>query len=348
MLLSKIDTVNPAEQSPLRELTEASIKPWIIKEISNTERVGICGITIKITTELSSFPDEGTTIADEQASAEACVQELEAEGVNKILMLTHIGYSNDLEWITNIEGVDVVIGGHSHSLLASTDYTQFGFATRSDYAQLINGKCVVSAWEYARVVGELTVSFDEAGVVTACAGAAKMPLNPDKYTVRDADPRFDLSAEDATVMTDFLLALETTPFVIVEPDAETTAVLTPFFAEINTKRLEVIAQAPEAICHTYTEQDPVCPTKVTENWLSGGVCNLVSKGFLLNVLNADVAIQNRGGCRTDIAQGDVSFGDAFNILPFSNTLTTMEMTGEQIRLVLEDALNFFLREVSLP
>lgn len=324
-----------------------SIKPWIIKEISNGERVGICGITIKVTTEQSSFPAEGTTIAEEQASAEACVQELEAEGVNKIIMLTHIGYSNDLQWMTNIEGVDVIIGGHSHILLGSTDYDQFGFPTRGDYAQLINGKCVVSAWEYARVVGELTVSFDEAGVVTACEGAAKMALNPDRYTVRSADPRFDLSAENATIMTDFLLALDESPFVIVQPDAETTAVLAPYIAGADTTRLEVIAQAPEAICHTYTEQDPVCPTKVTQNWLSGGVCNLVSKGFLLNVPNADVAIQNRGGCRTDILEGDVAFGAVFDILPFSNTLSTLEMTGEEIRLVLEDAVNFFLDPVSL-
>jgi 5'-nucleotidase/UDP-sugar diphosphatase len=341
--------VNPAEQSQLRQLDAArSIKPWIIKEISNGERVGICGITVKVKTEQSSFPDEGTTVADEQESAEACVQELQAENVNKIIMLTHIGYSNDLEWMTNIEGIDVIIGGDSHSLLGSTDYNQLGFPTKGDYAELINGKCVVQAWEYAKVVGELTVSFDDAGVVTACGGAAKMAINPDRYTVRDANPRFDLSAEDATIMTEFLLALQDTPFVVVEPDADTTAVLAPYLAEAATKRLEVIAQAPEAICHTYTEQDPICATKVTQNWLSGGVCNLVSKGFLLNVPTADVAIHNRGGCRTDILEGGVTFSSVFDILPFSNTLSTYDMTGEQIRLILEDAVNFFLDPVSLP
>jgi 5'-nucleotidase/UDP-sugar diphosphatase len=328
-------------------LDEASaIKPWIIKEISNGERVGICGITTKTATELSSFPDEGTTVDEEQASAEACVQELEAEGVNKIVLLTHVGYSNDL--MTNIEGVDVIIGGHSHSLLGSTDFNQFGFPTKGDYAQIVNGKCVITAWEYARAVGELTVSFDEAGAVIGCEGATKLALNAETYTVRDASPRFDLSAEDAIIMTDFLLSLETTPFIVVEPDAETTAVLAPFILEADAVRLDVIAQAPEAICHTYTEQDPVCPTKVTENWLGGGVCNLVSKGFLLNVPTADVAIQNRGGCRTDILKGDVSYGAVFDILPFSNTLSTLEMTGEAIRLTLEDALNFFLDPVSLP
>ena len=41
-------------------------------------------------------------------------------------------------------------------------------------------------------------------------------------------------------------------------------------------------------------------------------------------------------------EGDFTFDDAITILPFSNTLVTLRMTGEDIRLVLEDAFNFFL------
>lgn len=319
----------------------------MLKELSTGEQMGICGITIKVTTEQSSFPDEGTTINDEVESATACVADLEVLGVDKILILSHIGYTNDLEWLVNIPGVDVVIGGHSHSLLGGDDFEQLGFPTKGPYAEIINGTCVVSAWEYTRTVGALTVSFDENGVVTECAGATKIAINPDKYTVRDADPRFDLEAADAAIMTAFLLGLQASPFRNVPADEDTITALAPFFEQVDEVRLEVIAQAPEPICHTYTEQDPICPDGVTQNWLSGGVCNLVSEGFLLNVPTADVAIQNRGGCRTDILQGDVTFGAVFNILPFSNTLVTFEMTGEQIRLLLEDSVNFFLDPVSV-
>ena len=148
--------VNPAETSALRLLSEDKlVKPFNIKEFDDGDRLGICGITVKVTTELSSFPDEGTTIAEEQESAEACVAELAALGINKILLITHIGYENDLDLLTSIDGVDVVIGGHSHSLLAGTEFTQFGFPVSGSYPTMVGSVCVATAWEYTRVVGSL-------------------------------------------------------------------------------------------------------------------------------------------------------------------------------------------------
>jgi 5'-nucleotidase len=68
----------------------------------------------------------------------------------------------------------------------------------------------------------------------------------------------------------------------------------------------------------------------------------VARSFLLNAPTADFAIQNSGGCRESIQEGDFTFGGAYSVLPFSNTLVTLVMTGDQIRRVIEDAFNFFL------
>jgi 5'-nucleotidase/UDP-sugar diphosphatase len=51
-----------------------------------------------------------------------------------------------------------------------------------------------------------------------------------------------------------------------------------------------------------------------------------------------VSIQNGGGCRSDIAAGDFTLEDAITLLPFSVTLVTLELTGTQIKMVLEEAL----------
>src|SRR5690606_872429 len=58
---------------------------------------------------------------------------------------------------------------------------------------------------------------------------------------------------------------------------------------------------------------------------------------------ADIAIQNGGGVRVDVAAGDITFAQAVNVLPFTNTLVTLEMTGAQIKSVLEDAMSSALR-----
>ena len=49
------------------------------------------------------------------------VKKLKAEGVNKIIALTHVGYPREKEMIAKIPGVDVVVGGHTHTLLSNTD-----------------------------------------------------------------------------------------------------------------------------------------------------------------------------------------------------------------------------------
>ena len=44
---------------------------------------------------------------------------------------------------------------------------------------------------------------------------------------------------------------------------------------------------------------------------------------------------NAGGIRRDINAGDITYGEAFEVQPFANVLTTMDMTGAQIIAVLQ-------------
>ncbi len=50
---------------------------------------------------------------------------------------------------------------------------------------------------------------------------------------------------------------------------------------------------------------------------------------------ADVAFQNGGGIRADIAAGPVTLRDLFNVMPFDNTLVKLKMTGAQVRSALD-------------
>ncbi|WP_405154561.1 5'-nucleotidase C-terminal domain-containing protein [Paenibacillus sp. FSL K6-0108] len=50
---------------------------------------------------------------------------------------------------------------------------------------------------------------------------------------------------------------------------------------------------------------------------------------------ADFAFMNPGGIRADLPQGDVTFADLAKIQPFGNTLVKLELTGEQIKTLLQ-------------
>ena len=57
-----------------------------------------------------------------------------------------------------------------------------------------------------------------------------------------------------------------------------------------------------------------------------------------NVTRADLAIMNNGGVRADLASGTVTFGELFAVMPFDNKVAVLELTGAQVREVLEYAL----------
>jgi len=174
--------VVPGSNSPLR--TKNLVKPYHVYTVGG-QKVGVVGINVKQKTEMSSSPSHGTYLLDEMTTAQRYIDELKnpSMGVNKIIVLSHVGLAKDLEMAAGLEGVDVIVGGDSHSLLGDAGElaTVPGAEPVSDYPRVVtghNGKtvCVVQAWQYAHTVGKLDVSFDSNGDVTACSGRPIFPL----------------------------------------------------------------------------------------------------------------------------------------------------------------------------
>lgn len=57
-----------------------------------------------------------------------------------------------------------------------------------------------------------------------------------------------------------------------------------------------------------------------------------------NLTRADVAIMNNGGVRADLAAGPITYGRLFAVMPFDNRVVVLQVTGAQLREVLEYAL----------
>ena len=54
---------------------------------------------------------------------------------------------------------------------------------------------------------------------------------------------------------------------------------------------------------------------------------------------ADVAFHNRGGMRADLEKGPVTLRDIYLVSPFENTIVTMDLSGEEIKAMLERGLS---------
>ena len=55
-------------------------------------------------------------------------------------------------------------------------------------------------------------------------------------------------------------------------------------------------------------------------------------------MGVDIALQNPGGMRADMDAGPITRGDVYAVMPFDNTILTMDLTGDQVKLALEQAL----------
>ncbi|MFS8144843.1 5'-nucleotidase C-terminal domain-containing protein [Rhizobium sp. BR 249] len=144
------------------------IKPSLVLDVGG-QKIGIVGAVTNDTPELSS-PGPNVTIADDVETITSAVQELKGQGVNKIIALTHVGYPRDLAVIAKIPDVDVVVGGHSHSLLSNTDPKAEG-----PYPTMVDNPGgykvpVVQAASYSKYLGDLVVNFDDNGVVKDAKG----------------------------------------------------------------------------------------------------------------------------------------------------------------------------------
>ena len=64
-----------------------------------------------------------------------------------------------------------------------------------------------------------------------------------------------------------------------------------------------------------------------------------SSDVLRQATQADIAFQNGGGLRTSIPAGAITMGNLYEVMPFDNTLVTMDLTGEQVLQVLNHGIH---------
>ncbi|WP_016956710.1 NAD nucleotidase [Catenovulum agarivorans] len=332
--------VVPAADSALKN---GYIQPYTIVE-KQGEKIGIIGIDIAGKTKNSSQPDDGTTFLDETTTAQHYIDELTDMGVNKIILMTHYQYENDLALVANLTGVDVVVGGDSHTLLGDSTFSDLGFNPIAEYPTRVTDKagnqvCVVQAWEYAHVMGKLAVSFDKYGKVTSCQGEPIMPISEQYvYEFSDSEDR-TLSGQDMDLVTQALTSHS--EIKVMQADATTSALLAGYDQQVDVLKQTIIGSVSADLClERFPGEARSSLCNASAAYANGSdISNLVAKAFMMVTPTADIGIQNGGGVRVDVASGDYTIADAFTLLPFSNTLVTLDMTGQQIIDVLEDALS---------
>ena len=150
-------------------LAGSRIRPYLVRTVRGT-RVGIIGLANDEVTGLAAACPQ-TTFRDARTTLEQYVAELEAQGIRPISAVTHLGLDQDRELARSVSGVDVIVGGHTHTYLGPG--SKDGPYPIVEHAPDGSPVLVVTAARATRYLGDLSITFDAAGIPVAWTGGPR-------------------------------------------------------------------------------------------------------------------------------------------------------------------------------
>ncbi len=153
---AKFDVISAnMDTSGVPELAKI-VKPSVVKTVAG-KKVGFVGaITpdleqVSLTTGKVHIKDKDT---DWVKPVKQEVERLKAEGITRIILVTHVGVERDKELAEAIPDVDVIVGGHSHTRLDQPIVVKHSDGTAT---------VIVQTGCYGRALGKLKLAFDAQG-----------------------------------------------------------------------------------------------------------------------------------------------------------------------------------------
>ncbi len=263
-------------------------------------KVAFIGMTLEGTPSIVTPSGvAGLEFRDEAETVNALVPELRRRGVESIVVLLHEGglQPGGIDECNGISGsvVDIV-----ERMSDAVDVVVSGH-THQAYKCQIGGKLVTSASSFGRVLTDIDLTIDKGSGDVVMARADNLVVTRDVPKASDVTQLLDKYRQLAAPLTNRVIGSVTADITRAANTAGESALG------------EVIADAQLA---------------ATDGPGEGG---------------AAVAFMNAGGIRADLSYapsgserpGEVTYGEAFTVQPFGNTLVTVTLAGAQLDTLLE-------------
>ncbi|RJF71983.1 multifunctional 2',3'-cyclic-nucleotide 2'-phosphodiesterase/5'-nucleotidase/3'-nucleotidase [Deinococcus cavernae] len=269
------------------------IKPYAVLNVGG-EKIGVIG-AVTPDLPLISSPGPNVKMLELMASLKNSADALKAQGINKVVLVSHLGYSVEQQVAAAVPGIDLIVGGHSHTLLGTFDNKDFP-KSEGPYPTIVqnpdgNKTLLVAAWEWGKVLGRIKVTFNDAGAVDSWEGNP-IPVSKD-------------IAEDDTSRR--MIATLSVPIANLRQQ-----VVGNTGTGLNGNR-EVVRKRESTMANVLADAALAAAQPA----------------------GAQLAFVNGGGVRAGIDQGPITFEEAITVQPFGNSLSVLDLTGAQIRAALE-------------
>jgi 5'-nucleotidase/UDP-sugar diphosphatase len=276
-----------------------NVEPYIIKEYG-TFKVAVIGLLDKGTDETGN-PEfiKGLVFEDEVEVANALVPKL-LKKADIVIAVVHMGlYSDPTEGskrlAAEVPGLAMIVDGHTHTKTDEPVWVK----------NAVSGKDVpiVSAKHWGLYMGKTDLTFMNGEVTNV--DFELVPIN-----VREKAKDAEGNSIYPTVGTEFA------------KNAEIEALLQTYVAKVDAVLNEVIGMA--------TAVFPNDNTRKMETAL-GDIVTDSQKWFIENRgLEVDFAFQNGGGIRATLGDGEIKKATVYEILPFDNSITLLDLKGSDV------------------
>ncbi|KAL7894028.1 Metallo-dependent phosphatase-like protein [Trichoderma sp. SZMC 28014] len=220
--------------------------------------------------------------------------------IKRIVALTHIGYDVDQQLAAQTEGLSLIIGGHSHTLLGDMDGAEGKYPTIvEDLAG--NEVFIVTSYRWGEYLGSIDVSFDEDGKALVYHGA---PIHMDNTTKLESD-------------------LQT----------KITAWRGPFEDYAN----EVVGTTENTLDQTACQSGDCLLGEVMADAAFEYVYNLTTDAR--EDQRPSFVFFNAKGVRATIDAGNITRGQVITSFPFGNAVVKLTYTGADLLKILEGAVS---------
>jgi 2',3'-cyclic-nucleotide 2'-phosphodiesterase (5'-nucleotidase family) len=123
-----------------------ALKPYAIKEVAGIT-IAVIGV-VTDETPISTNPRNvaGLRFLSPEETVRKYIRELKSKA-DIIIVLSHIGYHADRALAEKVKGIDVIVGGHSHTQILSP--------------VAVGNTIIVQAWEHAKALGVLDLTVED-------------------------------------------------------------------------------------------------------------------------------------------------------------------------------------------
>jgi len=280
--------------------------PYQIVTTASGARIAFVGAVTRVTPTIVT-PDGVKTLnfLDEADSVNKFMPEIKAQNPDAIIMLIHEGGTATDKY--NVAGCSSLMG-NIVDIAKRVDPAVNAIIsghTHQGYNCLVNGRVVIQGDFYGHLLQRLDLQVDKASHKLLSIKAANVVMDASATTTIPKDP-----AETA---------------IVAKAKGLTDAVKNTVVARIAVPQiLRAANDAGESALGDVIADSQLAATRSAATG------------------NAVIALMNPGGIRADLPDStnvkpdnSVNFGDAFTVQPFGNTLTTVTLTGAQLKAVLE-------------